>query len=345
MSKARFQVGIVGCGNIFPMHAQSLVHTPQIKLAAVCDIRAERARVAGRKYHCPYYTDYQKMLAKEKLDALHVLTPHYLHPSMAIAALNKKINVLVEKPLCIDPRDGEKMIEAARKNKVKLGVIFQNRYNPGTQLAKKNILNGRLGRIKAARILVFYHKPDSFYLKSDWKGTLKKEGGGVLIDQAIHFIDVVRWLINDEVKFIEATTTRRMHKSIEVEDLAEGLIQFKKGAYACFYFINYYSFDSDPQIELDCSKGRAEMVRDSGRVSLYDGTVLKASPRLSEYIDYGKGRKDYWGFCHWIQIKEFYQALKENRQPQVNGEEGLKTQRIISAIYQSARIGKRIYFN
>jgi len=343
MSKARFQVGIVGCGNIFPMHAQSLVHTPQVKLAAVCDIRPERARAAAKNYHCPYYLNYQEMLAKKKLDALHILTPHYLHPSMAIAALNKKINVLTEKPLAINPLDGEKMIQAAGKNKVKLGVIFQNRYNPGAQLVKKNILNGKLGRVKAAKILVFYHKPDSFYLKSDWKGTLKKEGGGVLIDQAIHFIDLVRWLINDEVKFIEATTARRMHKSIEVEDLAEGVIQFKKGAYACFYFINYYSFDADHQIELDCSKGRAEMVRDSGRVSLYDGTVLKASPRLSEYIDYGKGRKDYWGFCHWIQIKEFYQALRENRQPQVNGEEGLATQKIIWNIYKSARSGKRIY--
>jgi predicted dehydrogenase len=343
MNKAKFQVGIVGCGNIFPMHAQSLVNIPRAKLACVCDIRPERARLAGAKYHCPYYADYQKMLEKVKLDALHILTPHYLHPRMAISALNKKINVLVEKPLCIDPREGEKMIAAARNNKVKLGVIFQNRFNPGAQLAKTNLLNGKLGRIKAARMLVFYHKPDTFYLKSDWKGRRDLEGGGVLIDQAIHFIDLVRWLVNDEVEFIEATTRRRMHKTIEVEDLAEGLIQFRQGAYACFYFINYYSFDADHQIELDCTKGRAEMIRDSGRVILFNGKVLKANPKPGEYIDYGKGRKDYWGFCHWIQIKEFYQALRENRQPEVNGEEGLATQKIIWNIYKSARSGKRIY--
>ena len=343
MSKGKFQVGIVGCGNIFSMHAQSLIHTFGVELAAVCDNRPERARAVAGNYHCPYYLDYQEMLAKKKLDVLHILTPHYLHPSMAIAALNKKINVLTEKPLCINPRDGEKMIEAARKNKVKLGVIFQNRYNPGSQLVKKYLLNGKLGKIKAIKIIVSYHKPDSFYLRSDWKGRLDKEGGGVLIDQAIHFIDVVRWLINDEVKFIEAGTARRMHKFIEVEDLAEGLIQFKKGAYACFYFFNYYSFDADPQIQIDCTKGRVEMVKDSCRIGLYNGMVLKASPKKDEYIDYGKGRKDYWGFCHWIQIKEFYQALKENRQPQVNGEEGLATQKIIWNIYKSARNGKRIY--
>jgi len=343
VNKAKFKVGIVGCGNIFPMHVQSLLNTKGVEIAAVCDIQPRRARLAAKKYHCPYFLDYQQMLDKKKLDSVHILTPHYLHPSMAIAALNKKINVLSEKPLCINLRDGEKMIAAAKKNKVKLGVIFQNRYNPGAQLVKKNILNGKLGQIKAAKILVFYHKPDTFYLKSDWKGRQDKEGGGVLIDQAIHFIDLVRWLINDEVKFIKATTARRMHESIEVEDLAEGLIKFRKGAYVCFYFINYYSFDADPQIELDCSKGRVQMIKDSARVGLYDGTVLKANPRPSEYIDYGKGRKDYWGFCHWIQIKEFYQALKENRQPEINGEEGLTTQKIIWNIYKSARTGKRIY--
>ncbi len=341
----KFKVGIVGCGSIFLMHAQSLINTPDVELVAVCDIRPFRAQRAAKRYNCHYYLDYKQMLEKEDLDVVHILTPHYLHPPMAIAALNKKINVLTEKPVSINPQDARNMIKAARKNNVKLGVIFQNRYNPGSQLVKQNLLTGRLGKVKAAKLILSYHKPDSFYKKSDWKGRLDKEGGGVLIDQAIHFIDVLSWFIDDEVEYVQANTARRMHKFIEVEDLAEGVIKFKKGAYICFYLINFYSYDADPEIEIDCQNGRVKIIKDSAKIGFYNGKALEAKPKPREYIDYGKGRRDYWGYCHWIQIKEFYQALRKGCEPQVNGKEALKTQEIVWNIYKSARSGKRVYFN
>ncbi|MEA3560505.1 MAG: Gfo/Idh/MocA family oxidoreductase, partial [Candidatus Omnitrophota bacterium] len=257
-------------------------------------------------------------------------------------ALNKKINVLTEKPISINPQDGQKMVKAARKNNVKLGVIFQNRYNPGSQLVKRNLSTGKLGKIKAAKLIVSYRKPDSYYEKSGWKGKIDLEGGGVLIDQSIHFIDVLRWLIDDQVEYIEANIARRMHKSIEVEDLAEGIIKFKKGAYICFYLINFYSLDADPEIEIDCQNGRVKMIKDSARIGFYNGRELKAKPRPDEYIDYGENRKDYWGFCHWVQIKQFYQALRKGCQPEVNGEEALETQKIIWNIYKAAQTRRRV---
>lgn len=340
-----FKVGIVGCGNIFLMHAQSLMNTPGVELAAVCDIRRQRARLSAKRYHCRPYLDYQEMLKKEELDSVHILTPHYLHPPMAIAALSQKINVLTEKPISINPADAKRMIQASKKNKVKLGVVSQNRYNPGSTLVKKNILAGRIGRIKAAKLILTYYKPVSYYKKSDWRGRLKLEGGGVLIDQAIHFIDVLRWLIDDAAEYVEANIAWRKHRFIEVEDLAEGLIKFKKGTYVCFYLMNFYSYDADPEIEMDCANARVKIVKDSARIGFYDtGRSIEAKPKPEEYIDYGKGRKDYWGYCHWIQIKEFYKALREGRQPEVSPEEALKTQQIIWNIYKSARLGRRIYF-
>jgi UDP-N-acetyl-2-amino-2-deoxyglucuronate dehydrogenase len=339
----RFKVGLVGCGNIFPIHAQSIINTPGLELRAVCDIKAARAQAAAKKYHCRYYLDYQKMLRQEPLDVVHILTPHHLHPPMGIQALNKKINVLTEKPMSIDPKDGRRMIQAARQNRVKLGVIFQNRYNPGSQLVKKNIENGRLGKVKAAKLVLSYFKPDSFYEKSDWKGTLDKEGGGVLIDQAIHFVDLLLWLIGDKVEYVEAHTARRRHKSIEVEDLAEGIITFRKGAYICFYLINFYSYDADPEIEIDCRKGRVKIIKDSARVGLYACRAMEARPDPQDYIDYGVKPKDYWGLSHWVQIKDFYKSIREGRRPLVDGEEGLKTQEVVWNIYKSARLGKRIY--
>lgn len=326
------------------MHAQSLVNTPDMELVAVCDIKPKRLRQAKAKYHCRAYTDYKEMIAKEKPDAVHILTPHYLHPPMAIHALNNKVNVLSEKPISIDLADGYRMLSAAKKNKVKLAVVSQNRFNPGSLLVKKNIIDGKLGNIKAAKLAITYHKPDSYYRKSDWKGRLAKEGGGVLIDQAIHFVDVLTWIVNDKVDFVEGNCERRMHKFIEVEDLAEGVIKFRKGSYICFYLMNFYSYDADPEIEIDCDNGRVRMVKDSALIRFNNGSVIEAKPDAKGCIDYGEGARDYWGSCHWVQIKNFYQALKEGRQPDVSPEEALKTQQIVWNIYKSARTGKRIYF-
>lgn len=338
-----FKVGIIGCGTIFPMHARSIIHIKGAHLAAVCDIKKGRARKRAREYQCAAYTDYKKMLREADLDVVHILTPHYLHPIMSIDAAKAGVNVLTEKPMAIHPKDAEKMIQAAKKNKVKLGVVYQNRYSPASKLIKKNLENGKLGKIKAVKLVLSYHKPDSYYNKSDWKGTWKKEGGGVLIDQAIHFIDTLRWMIDDSVDYVESAMANRMHNDIEVEDLAEGVIAFKKGAYVCFYLINYYSYDDDVEIEVDCEKGRANVVKVSARVEFRNGKVLRAKPDPKAYIDYGKDVRSYWGGCHILQIREYYQALKEGKEPQIDGHEGKKTQDIVWALYRSARLGKRVY--
>lgn len=327
------------------MHAVSLVNTPGVAIQAVCDIKPARAGKQAGKYACRAYFDYKKMLDDEKLDAVHILTPHYLHPEMTIQAAKRKIHILCEKPIAIKPKDADRMIKLCRKNRVKLGVISQNRYNPGSQLVKKCLSSGKLGGIKAAKIVLSYHKPDSYYKKSDWKGTWSKEGGGVLIDQSIHFIDVLQWFINDKVDYVEANIANRMHKLIEVEDLAEGVIRFKKGAYVLFYLTNYYSYDDHTEIELDCEKGRVNIVKNSARIVFHSGGVLKAKPKRGEYIDYGKGVRDYWGFCHWIQIKEFYEAVRKNREPEINGIEAKKTLNIVWNIYRSARLKRKIRFS
>ena len=337
------RVGIVGCGTIFPMHAQSLKNVKGVELAAVCDIRMARAKERSRAHGCGAYRDYRTMLKRERLDAVHICTPHYLHAPMAIEAARMGVNVLLEKPMAITPKDARRAMRAAKEHGVALGVIFQNRFNPGSRLVKENLENGRLGKLKAARVVLSYHKPDEFYEKSDWKGTWDKEGGGVVIDQAIHFIDLLRWFADDAVEYVEAHVSNRMHRHIEVEDCAEGVIKFRKGAYVCFYLMNFYSYDDDVEVELDCEKGRVNIVKDSATIGLYDGRRLSAAPKRNERIDYGDGRKDYWGYCHYKQIKEFYDALRRKREPAVNGAEGLKTQEIVWAIYESSRRRKRIY--
>lgn len=338
-----FKVGIIGCGTIFPMHAQSLKNIKGVRLAAVCDIKIERAKEKARSFCCNYYKSYNDMLASERLDAVHICTPHYLHMQMVIEATKNKVNIIVEKPMGMNPNQARKEIAAAGKNKITLSVISQNRFNPGSQLVKKRIKDGSLGKLKAARLVLSYHKPDSYYRKSDWKGRLKTEGGGVVIDQAIHYLDILRWLSPSPVDYVESSVHNRAHSFINVEDSAEGMIKFKNGFYACFYLINYYSYDDDPVIEIDCEKARVRIIKDSAYIKYKNGRKEQAEPSRGEYIDYGNGVKDYWGVSHYNQIKDFYEALRNGRKPAITGEDALKTQELVWAIYESSKRNKKIY--
>lgn len=337
------KTGIIGCGGIFPMHAESIRNIKGVEIAAVCDVKTDRAQAKADKYGCRYYSDYKKMLKSEKLDVVHICTPHYLHVPMVLEAAKHKINILSEKPMGLNPKEGERAIAAAKKNKILYAVISQNRFNPSSQLVKKRIAQGRLGKLKSAKLILSYHKPDSFYKKSDWKGRKALEGGGVVIDQAIHYLDVLCWLVSSPVKYIEASVNNRYHTFIDVEDVAEGVIQFKNGFYACFYLMNYYSYDADTQIEIDTERSRVNIIKDSARIGYFKGGEESAAPKPNEYIDYGDGARDYWGYCHYNQIKDYYDALRNKRKPAITAEDALKTQRIVWAIYESSRLKKKIY--
>jgi len=338
-----FRVGIIGCGTIFPMHAQSLANIKGVRLTAVCDIKEARARDKARHYRCDYYTNYKKMLDEACLDAVHICAPHYLHMPMIIEAAKRKINVLTEKPMGINPSEGRKEIDAAKKAGINFSVISQNRFNPGSQLVKNRIKEGKLGKLRAAKLVLAYHKPDGYYKKSDWRGRLDKEGGGVVIDQAIHYLDIVRWLVPSPVDYVEAKVSNRMHSFINIEDTAEGVVKFKNGFYLCFYLINCYSFDDDPFIDFDCEKARVRIVKDSAYIRYCKGGKEKAEPRSDEYIDYGDGVRDYWGYCHYNQIRDFYDALRRGREPAITGEDALGTQKLVCAIYESSKRNKRVY--
>jgi len=337
------RTGIIGCGTIFPMHAQSLKNIKGVELAAVCDIIPSRAKAKALAYHCDHYTDYIKMLDEADLDVVHICTPHYLHSQMAIASAKRGINIVSEKPMSLNPSEAKKELAAIKKYKVTATVISQNRFNPSSQLVKKRVKDGSLGKMKAARLVLSYHKPDSYYKKSPWKGRKKLEGGGVVIDQAIHYLDVLRWLVPSPIDYVEANCANRMHTFIDVEDSAEGVIVFKNGFYATFFLTNYYSYDDDPEIEIDCEKARVNIVKDSVRIGYFKGGQEKASPKPNEYIDYGDGVRDYWGYCHYNQIKDFYDALSKGRKPSIMPEDAFKTQELVWAIYESSRRGAKVY--
>ncbi|MBR2011090.1 MAG: Gfo/Idh/MocA family oxidoreductase [Clostridia bacterium] len=329
------RVGIVGCGNIFTMHATSADHLKNAQLVGVCDIKKDRADKAAAKYGVTAYYDYKDLIDKSKIDVVHICVPHYLHPVISRYALEKGVHVLCEKPMSIAYEDAIANVKLAEEKGVKYGIIFQCRFNSTSRLVKENIENGKLGKVLSARVVLTWCKPDEYYSLSDWKGTWDKEGGGVIIDQAIHSIDLANWFINDEPVSVEAHLANRGHQIMEVDDTGEGFIRYKNGATLAFWAMNNYACDEAIEIRLCCENGKVYMSYDDARIEFNDGTVLSTTQDAGD-IHYEDG-KDYWGFQHIRQIADFYDAVENDRTPFVSGREALKIQKLICEIYEKGR--------
>lgn len=336
MSKTRkLRVGVIGCGRISVMHFVSIESLDEVELVACCDIVKEKADEAAREYGITPYTSYEEMLEKEDLDAVHICLPHHLHCSVATYAFEKGVHVLTEKPMDIDIESAERAVARAKELGVHFGVIFQCRYNKSARLVKEAVESGKLGKIISARSTLTWSRPDNYYSESDWKGTWDKEGGGVIIDQAIHSIDLVRWIVDSEVESISCTLSNRGHKSVEVEDSAEGLITFKNGTKYGFYCMNNYGTDEPIEIRLYCERGHVVFGYDDAYITYNDGTREEAHQDANKLTC--KGGKDYWGVHHVQQIRQFYNALLGKEPLDITGEEALKTHRLVMEIYNTGR--------
>ncbi len=337
----RFRVGIVGCGAIFPMHAHSVAALEKAEIVAVCDIRRDRAERQAAQFGGAAYDDFAELIDKAGLDAVHICTPHYLHAPMAVYALEHGVHVLVEKPMAIHYADALKMNAAQQVRGAVLDVIFQNRYNLVSQKILQVLQGGELGRVVCARAMVAWNRPDSYYSSSDWKGTWDKEGGGVLINQAVHTLDLMRYFIGSEVAAVEASLAQRKNTSIEVEDTAEGMVTFQNGAYGLFYATNCNACDAPVELVLQCERGLVAMKGAAADITDENGRHVHIEPDTGAFLSYGDGIKDYWGFSHYIQISRFYDSLLGLAE-RIDLKEAMKTQQMLCAIYEAGRQCKRI---
>ena len=316
------------------MHLTSIAKSQRAKLVACCDIKKDRADATADMYGGKAYYDYAEMLENEKLDAIHICLPHYLHSKVAIAAFEKGISVLTEKPMDIDYKTAENAVSVAKEKGVTFGVIFQCRYNNSARLVKKAKESGKLGKIITARSVLTWRRKDDYYLESDWKGTWDKEGGGVLIDQAIHSIDLVNWIVNEEVESVSCSMANRGHGIVKVEDTAEGLIRYKNGTVYAFYCMNNYSFDEPIEIRLHCENAKVVFGYDDAYIYYKDGRVEEA--HTADDVIECEGGKEYWGLQHARQIEQFYKAVLKEEPLDISGEEALKTHKLVCEIYNSA---------
>ncbi len=334
----KYNAAIIGCGAISPIHANAIRGSSRANLYAVCDILPEKAGALAEKYGCKWFADYKELLMDTGVDVVHICTPHYLHRVMAIDAMKSGKHVLVEKPIATRSIHGEEMVNVSRETGMRLGACFQNRYNDTSVKIKQFLESGKAGRIIGARAFVTWHRDRNYYAGSDWRGKKATEGGGVLINQAIHTLDLLQWFLGDVERVKGNVDTRLLKDVIEVEDTAEATIIFKSGAVALFYATNCYAKDSPVEMEIICEKAVLKL---SGglTISCSDGTR-----EYTEDTDLKTGGKPYWGCGHAALIEDYYDCLAEEKPFRVDGRQALPSLRIIEAVYDSSRTGKDMLF-
>jgi predicted dehydrogenase len=330
---------IIGCGAIFKVHADAIRDSSYAQLVSAVDIDEQKARAATLEYECSFYTDYRELLKNEKIDVVHICTPHYLHAPMAIDAVRAGKHVLVEKPVAINLEQAQEMAAEAKRNNVYIGVCFQNRYNDTTIRAKEILQKGLLGKIRGVKGIVTWHRNEDYYTQSGWRGSFETEGGGVLINQAIHTLDLMQ-LLAGEVEAIKGNVdTRVLQGVIEVEDTADATIYFKNGAVGLFYATNCYTANSPVELEVHCEKGLLK-VDDDGLYMIHDGK--------KEWLTgnrYQTGYKDYWGGSHKKLIEHFYQCIVEQRgEGYITVEESMVSLKMIEGIYRSSATNQKYSF-
>lgn len=322
------KVGIVGCGSIAKTHVWALSQLENVQITGFADIELQKAKKlseeysCGKNFHSNAYNSLESMIENEKLDVVHICTPHYLHVPQIIQVVKAGIAAFSEKPPAISMEEFEyleKICENLR-DRARIGFCFQNRYNKTVALAQKIIKNGEIGELFGARAFVTWRRDEDYY-KTDWKGKKSTEGGGVLINQAIHTLDLLLQFMGKPEKVEASVHNHHLKGKIEVEDTVEAWLSFAEGKRACFYASNGYVSDAPVFLELECR---------NGTVSIMDKCIfLSKKNRMPEIISVGQDEKkgigkDYWGNGHFECIKDFYDSLLTERKFQ-NNLEGVKT--------------------
>ena len=327
---------VIGLGAIHMNHIRAIRKLENVRLCAVCDIDQPLLLRKQEEFGCAGYTDFKEMLQKEKPDVVHILTPHYLHAPMAIYCMEAGADVLVEKPMGMNSRETAEVTSAAERTGRRLGVCFQNRYNPTSRRIRELLDSGEAGELISAKMTVTWDRDEAYYGQAAWRGTWDQEGGGVLINQAIHTLDLMQWYTGFPVDVQAQTSCFRLGGAIEVEDTAHGYFHYANGATGIFYATNAFGANSPIEIELVLEHAHVHLRKDL-HIEYEDGREESVSDTTV-----AAGAKGYWGDGHESLIRDYYDKRSQGLPFPIDGREASKAIRIIECIYRSAATGNRI---
>lgn len=317
-------VCIVGYGAIGPIHAGALENVENASLYAVCDVNPARRKACLEKYSVEAYDDFDRMLQDPAIHSVHICTPHYLHFDMIRKALAAGKDVVAEKPVTMTKGELDSLLELDGAGRV--CVVFQNRLNPCIEKLKELIQEGQLGDVRAVRAVLTWHRDRAYYAQDAWRGRWETEGGGVLINQAIHTLDYFSYLIG-EIASVKANMCNfSLEDVIEVEDTCTAYVSFANGVKGSFYATNGYGDNSAPFFEVAFEKGIVRYI---------DNQLWHNGRMLAEDEPPVMG-KNYWGSGHARLLKRYYDEQKF-----FGVADAANTMSAVFAMYESAKKGGR----
>lgn len=352
--------GIVGCGSIGPTHAAAVAQIGGTEVVAVADVLADRAQAMAKKFGISrVYASDVELIADPDVDVVCLCTPSGMHAEGAVRALQAGKHVIVEKPMEVTREAADRMIRAERESGRVLSIISQHRFDLASRIVKEAIDTGKLGKIVLVEGTVKWWRTQQYYDSGDWRGTWQWDGGGALMNQGVHTLDVLQWLAGD-IRRVYAQTRTAAHERIEVEDIAVATIEFESGAVGNFMATTAAYDGLVARIDLFGTEGSAIIDGDRlKRMTLKSGESYATEQSAAHAISVAKGGtasvKDeaarrvenaevgaVWGDAHRLQIEDVITAIREGRKPLIDGEQGRKPLDVILAIYESARTGKPV---
>lgn len=322
---------VVGCGDVSVVHFEALGTLAGVRLVAVCDVDAARAAEAGARYGVPWFTDHRQLLAEAQPDVVHVCTPHHQHADQVIDAIHSGVHVLMEKPVAHTVAEAERVIEAAEAHpEVKVGVCLQNRYNATVQAARDLLRSGEVGATVGGSGIVLWHRTPGYYEARPWRGIVGTSGGGVLINQAIHTVDLLQWLLGPVTTVSGQAGRHGAPVVAEVEDTAHLVLQHESGARSVLFATVAYVHDAPVTLELVTERAVLS-IRNDLTVRHADGRVDQVAESAAA-SDASAGRA-YWGASHTKLISDFYRRLGDPAPFWISPREATTSLRIIADVY------------
>ncbi|MFB0502730.1 MAG: Gfo/Idh/MocA family protein [Candidatus Bathyarchaeia archaeon] len=344
MEKVNF--GVIGLKGIGRTHIDAIKEVDEADLVAVADIDEDVGRDVSSQHKVEWYADYVEMLERQDIDAVTICTPHFLHAPMAIKAMEYGKDVLVEKPMAVSVVEADQMIDRAEREGVKLGVVYQYRLNP-IQLEIKSIIEGgKIGRILRVCMEACVFRTQAYYNRDTWRGKWATEGGGAMINQTIHYFDLLQWFVG-KPRRLHGWVDTMLHE-IEVEDIASSAILFENGAHG---IVQVSTVDAVPTLRFEIAGERGKLVSEGSGLRL--GLLEKSAKEyVLEDVVWGKpsfqwldvDAKEKEGGGHAEIIRDFARSILEDRNPMITGEDGRASLEIVNAIILSSFEGRPVEF-
>ncbi len=335
---------LIGCGRISAKHIEA-AKSNNLRIVAVCDILPKKTAEAEEKFclsGVKKYTDYKEMVLKEKPQLVAVATESGFHAEIALFCIKNGCNVIIEKPISLSIADADKIILEAKKNNVKVCACHQNRFNKSVEYIKKALDDGRFGRLFHGTASILWNRNKEYYSQASWRGTWEYDGGA-LMNQCIHNIDLLRWLMGEDIDEVVSYTDRLNHPYLETEDLGLALIKFKNGAYGVIEgTTNAFGKTLEGALSIYGEKG---VVRAGGKSANKIDICQFADGIDDENFvkeNYCDAAPNVYGFGHTLLYKDMVEAINTDREPYVTAEDGKKAVELVLAIYKSAKEHKPV---